>query len=81
MNLTVQSAVLDRLGLSPEQWLMDLALGLFIDRHVTLGQAAEISGLSQTAFLRELGSHGIPIHYDQEDFLDDMATLERRGIP
>ena len=80
MNLTVQNAILDRLGLSPERWLMDLALGLFIDRQVTLGQAAEIAGLSQTAFLRELGSHGIPIHYDQEDFLDDMAALERRGI-
>ena len=80
MNLTVQNDVLDRLSLSPQQWSMDLALGLFIDCQVTLGQAAEIAGLSQAAFLRELGAHDIPIHYDQEDFLDDMATLERRGV-
>ena len=80
MTLTLQSNALDKLTLSPERWSMDLALGLFIDRQVTLGQAAEIAGLSQTAFLRELGSHGIAMHYDQDDFLDDMATLERRGI-
>ena len=43
---------------------------------VTLGQAAEVAGLSQSAFLRELGRRKIPLHYGVEEFSRDLSTLE-----
>ena len=57
-----------------------LALGLFIDKRLTLGQAAHIASLSQTQFLKELGERKIPIHYDIENFKKDLETIENLNI-
>lgn len=64
---------------TPEDIKLHLALGMFLDRRVTLGQGATIAGLSQSAFLHELGSRGIPVHYDEADALADVAAAERWG--
>lgn len=80
MTLTLENEALDGLNLTVEHWMLDLALGLFVDRQVTLGQAADVAGLSQTDFLRELGERGIPMHYDEADLLSDIEVLEKRGI-
>jgi predicted HTH domain antitoxin len=50
-------------SLSPESAALHLAIGLFVGEEATLGQAAQIAGLPQAAFLRELGKRRIPIHY------------------
>jgi predicted HTH domain antitoxin len=52
-----------------------LAVGLFVDQRVTLGQAAAIAGVSQSEFLHELGRCRIPVHYDESDALADVATV------
>lgn len=64
---------------APEEIQLDLALGMFLDRRVTLGQGAAIAGLSQSEFLRELGRRKIPVHYDEADAMADVATAEQRG--
>ena len=61
---------------TPEDIRLHLALGMFLDRRVTLGQGAAIAGLSQSDFLQELGQRRIPIHYDEADALADAATAE-----
>jgi len=62
--------------ISEEEARLDIALGLFADRKVTLGRAALIAGVTQLAFQRELGRRGIPIHYDIEDLEADLRTVE-----
>jgi len=62
---------------TPEDIRLHLALGLFLDRRVTLGQGALVAGLSQSEFLRELGKRRIPIHYDEADALADAAKAEQ----
>ncbi len=64
---------------TPEDIKLHLALGLFIDRRVTLGQAAEIAGISQSEFLHELGRRRIGVHYDEADAVADAAAAERWG--
>lgn len=57
------------------------AVGAFSAEEVTLGQAAAIAGLSQSEFMRELPRRKIPLHYDCEDFAEDlqaMASIEDR---
>ena len=63
-------------SLSPESTALHLAIGLFVAEEATLGQAAEVAGLSQTEFLRELGRHRIPIHYGAEELAEDLRTVE-----
>lgn len=53
-----------------------LAIGLYTSREVTLGQASEVAHLNQTQFLHELGRRKIPMNYGQEDFAQDLITIE-----
>ena len=80
MILTIEDEILQGIKLTPEEARLDFALGLFIDKRITLGQAACIALLSQTQFLKELGKRKIPIHYDIEDFKKDLETIENLNI-
>jgi predicted HTH domain antitoxin len=64
---------------TPEDIKLHLALGMFMDNRVTLGQGAAIAGLSQSEFLHELGSRRIPVHYDEADAEADVATSKQWG--
>lgn len=80
MNVTVPDELLRGVTLSPTDALRDLAIGLYVDNKVTLGQAAEIAQMTQTAFLKVLGTHRIPIHYGVEDLEADLRTMESMGL-
>lgn len=77
MNIALPEALESRL--TPVQTALHLAIGLFVAEEATLGQAAEVAGLSQSEFLRELGRRKIPLHYGVEEFSRDLATLETLG--
>jgi predicted HTH domain antitoxin len=62
--------------LSPQSTALHLAIGLFVAEETTLGQAAEVAGLTQTDFLRELGRRHLPIHYGAEELSEDLRTVE-----
>jgi predicted HTH domain antitoxin len=62
--------------LSPQATALHLAIGLFVAEESTLGQAAQVAGLSQTDFLRELGQRRIPIHYGREELAADLQAVE-----
>ncbi len=74
MQLTLPESVEARL--SPQAAALHLAIGLFVTEEVTLGQAAEIAGISQTAFLKELGARHIPIHYGEDELEEDLRIVE-----
>lgn len=62
---------------TPEDLRLDLAIGLFLDDRVTLGQGAVVAGLSQSEFLHELGKRRIPIHYAEADAEIDVAIARQ----
>ncbi len=59
----------------PARAKLHLAIGAFVAEEVTLGQAAQIAGVSQTELMHELSRRHIPLHYGQEDFAEDLRTL------
>ena len=75
MVIEIQDEMLRGLKLTEPQALLDLAVGLFTDRRVTLGRAAEIAQLTQLAFQQELNRREIPVHCDMDDLLADVSTL------
>ena len=77
MVLKIEDDVLKGINITPEQAKLDLAIGLFIDKLITIGQAARLAAISQTKFLKELGKRKIPIHYEKEDFDKDLETIEQ----
>jgi predicted HTH domain antitoxin len=74
MQLTLPEAVETRL--SPREAALHLAIGLFVSEEATLGQAAEIAGLTQAAFLKELGRRRIPIHYGMNELAEDLKVVD-----
>lgn len=80
MELTIDDPVLSRLALSAPELLVDLALGLYVDRRLTLGQAAHMAGMSQKEFQRFLGDRRVPVHYDSDDLDHDLMVLRERGV-
>ena len=62
--------------LSPQSLALHLAIGLFVSEEATLGQAAQVAGLSPADFMRDLGRRRIPIHYGTGELAADLQTVE-----
>lgn len=73
MQLTLPETVENRL--SPRKAALHLAIGLFVAEEATLGQAAEIAGMPQADFLKELGARHIPIHYGMDELAEDLKIV------
>jgi predicted HTH domain antitoxin len=67
--------------LDAQQVLLDLATGMYAGRHVTLGRGAEIAGITQIQFQRELAGRKIPLHYDREDLAIDLQAVRELSGP
>jgi predicted HTH domain antitoxin len=74
MQLTLPETV--ETALSPRKAALHLAIGLFVSQEATLGQAAEIAGQTQAAFLKELGARHISLHYGMDELAEDLKVVE-----
>lgn len=61
--------------MQPSQAKLLLAIGAFAAEEVTLGQAAAIAGVSQAEMRRELARRRVPLHYDRDEFADDLRAI------
>jgi predicted HTH domain antitoxin len=60
----------------PPEWAaLHMAIGLYVAREVTLGQAAGVAGLNQFQFQRELASRKIPLNYSMDDLRKDLQAV------
>jgi len=75
MTLTLPLPVAMEQTFQPARAKLHLAVDAFVAEEVTLGQAADIAGISQTEMMRELSQKRIPLHYDQEEFAEDLQTI------
>lgn len=60
-------------------WLREIAVALFRQELVALGTASRIANMHQMEFQQLIGSRGICIHYDVEEFEEDIQNLRDRG--
>lgn len=54
--------------------LLELACGMFAAKKITHAQAANLAGLGRLEFEKELGLRDIPIHYNLNDWKDDLEA-------
>ena len=81
MQIEIPEPEADALDLTPEEARLDLAVGLYARRRVTLGRAARIAGVAYSEFLQEAGRRGLCVDYDVEDAAADIEVVRkmRRG--
>ncbi len=75
MTVDIPDNVLAQSGLSMKDLMLKLAVILFQEDKLTLGQASRLAGIHQVELQVELASRGIPIHYDDSDLDRDLETL------
>lgn len=59
------------------QWKLETALKLYQNGEVSLGKAAELSGLNIWGFLDQLAEKKIPLNYSIEDLENDINTIDK----
>jgi len=62
--------------MSPQDMKRELALALFQQEKISFGKAREMAGMTVWAFQQLLGSRDIPVHYDNQDYLEDQAAVD-----
>ena len=73
--IQVPREVLHAARMTAEELRRELALHLFQQGKLSFGKAREMSEMTVWAFQQLLGSRGIPVHYDVQDYEQDLKTL------
>jgi predicted HTH domain antitoxin len=76
MPVTITDEVLAAAHLSEPEMRRELAVALFREERLTLGQASHLAEMDQLAFQTVLADRGIPVHYGVDEFREDLRTLE-----
>ena len=75
MNIEIPDQIINQSGLSAKEIVLKVALVLFQEEKITLGQASRLAGLHQYEFQKELAARNIPVHYGEEDYRRDLQTI------
>jgi predicted HTH domain antitoxin len=79
ISIEIPREVIHATRMTPQELRRELAVHLFQQRRLSFGKAREMAGMTVWTFQQLLGSRGIPIHYDIEDYEEDLATLRELG--
>ena len=77
-ELTIPNDILEAAGLTEKDCLIELAVHLYAERRITLGQALRLSQLSRAELESELACRDISL-YTVEDLDRDVAALKELG--
>jgi len=76
MGLAIPKDLLQTTRMSETEFKQEIAVMLFQKDKLTLSQASRLAGMSQLQFQHLLASRQIPVHYDIDDFEEDLRTLK-----
>ncbi len=77
INIEIPREIIQSARLTTQDLKRELALVLFQQNKISFGKAKELAGLNVWTFQQLLGERGINIHYDVDDFNDDLQNLEK----
>jgi predicted HTH domain antitoxin len=60
-------------------WMREIAIALFQQERITLSRASKIAGIDLIEFQKLISDRGICVHYDVEEFEQDVQHLRDRG--
>lgn len=75
MVLNIPEEYVRATRLTEQELLVEIAVLFFQKGKLTMGQAVKLAELSQYQFQWILAGRDIPIHYDLEDYNEDLETI------
>jgi predicted HTH domain antitoxin len=79
MNIIIPDEVLASTRMTETEMKQEIAVMLFQKEKLTLAQASRLAGMNRIAFQHLLASRQIPVHYNVEDFEQDIKNLREMG--
>jgi predicted HTH domain antitoxin len=79
MSIVVPDEVLTATRMTEAEMRQEIAVMLFQKEKLTLAQASRFANMNRVAFQHLLASRYIPVHYDVEDFEQDIKNLREMG--
>jgi len=79
MSILIPDEILATARLTEAEMKQEIAVMLFQKEKLTLAQASRFAGINRMAFQHLLASRQIPVHYDVEDFEQDIKNLREMG--
>ncbi|GAB1258522.1 hypothetical protein NBRC116494_30240 [Aurantivibrio plasticivorans] len=76
MKIEIPDLVAKASGLNEQELRASLAVKLYDDEKITLGQGSQLAGISQDEFLDVLIRHGVNLKYESKDLGDDIENLK-----
>ncbi|MEW6128074.1 MAG: UPF0175 family protein [Acidobacteriota bacterium] len=76
MSVTISDEILESVGMSDDEFQQEIAVYLYQQNKLTIGQAGKLAKLNQFQFQKLLASREISIHYEVRDFEKDLETLK-----
>jgi len=77
LSMELPSDLLNSARLTVNEARLELAIALFANERLSMGQAAELAALPIGEFQLHLGARRIGPHYDASDARRDAATLAK----
>lgn len=74
--IELADSVLRQQSLTIDKAKLNLALALFQQNFFSLGKASEFAGLHPSQFQKELAKRQLSVHYDVDEYQQDMDTLD-----
>jgi predicted HTH domain antitoxin len=79
VSVEIPREILNATHMTPEELRQELAIHLFEQGKLSFGKAREMAGMNVWDFQQTLGARGISVHYDLQDYEEDLAALEGLG--
>jgi predicted HTH domain antitoxin len=79
VSIEIPREVIHTNRMTPRELKRELSVYLFQQGRLSFGKAREMAGMTVWAFQQLLGNRGIPVHYDVEDYEEDLTTLGELG--
>ena len=79
ISIEIPRGIIHATRMAPQELKCELAIHLFQEGKLSFGKAREMAAMTVWAFQQLLGSRGIRVHYDLEDYEKDLATLKELG--
>lgn len=75
LRLEIPKELSQATRLTADELRREIALYLFKEQKLSFGKARELAQMTSWEFLQLLGSRGICLHYDIEEYEEDLKTL------
>ena len=76
MSIVIPDEILTATRMTEAEMKQEIAVMLFQKEKLTLAQASRFADMNRIAFQHLLASRQIPIHYNVEDFEQDIKNLQ-----